>query len=373
MESDIQTQLPEGSPLLAYGQSGTRQTKTVLAVIAAGVVLLGILCLIWALGFWNIALPEQTIALAAIHGRTELPESAPELWRQAAEQTSHPLLLGLARKTDEWVPFVLGVRSDPIVGEFQAHEWLLLLQSTEAIEQTRLHSFRSLLNLVRSLKSHRAFLSLSLEAPTSSSTPLVIRGPIDGTTWTTDAPLTIPAHTFSAADLNLNIAALPDSWSTLVSTLSPHPLPIPLEEEPLALSWTMSQGTREQLELEFEAPPSTSTRQALEAAAGIFGVRPYSLPDQTLAQELTPPLAESQTLSTSTMSALDEDKKRVTLGGPIAFPVDLGSPCAPEPFALRLSQTSMNAVLEQLGLSLRFPGKSFIVASKEGKAIFCIN
>lgn len=287
MEANIQTNTPQGSPILAYGEvcpptfgSPRHWFGILLACIVA-------LCgLFVATLFFKIPFPEQVVALVVLHGKSPLSDPLPRIWQNTSETTSFPFIAGIVKQNGEWKSFTITFRGFGNAGAWtkDAGPFVLRSDSPLVLEQT---TIQNILAPILKLGRHSAVLQINGDQihPTFSGT---LRGTIDGTTLTTDHNIHSPSSSpLRDGDIVANLNALPTSWPFIKESLASSG--IPLDEMPSSIAWTKTTSSLPELDLFYDAGPSTGTILSLAVVAGQFDEMRIQLPDGSVAEELQLP------------------------------------------------------------------------------------
>ncbi|MFZ2804724.1 MAG: hypothetical protein WA001_05950 [Patescibacteria group bacterium] len=363
MEPEIRADLPASSPIVAYGETRHPGGKKFLAILAGSFVLVLIGLVAWVTLGWKISFPKNVILVAAVNGNTELPMGMPEVW-QNATHVRHPVLLGLVETGSSTVPFTLGLSSDGSAGTNYASLWPFVLSSNSPLRLDGTLTVRDLLLTLSHLGHHEAYLTLDTRQLFGGNQ--LISGPLDGTTWQTDATFaTTDSHQLPPGDISINLDALPDAWPSIRDALQQSLPTLALDERPAAISWSAS-GSSTNVVAQFDETPSTSTLLAFASTAGIYDATAFDLPDGTGAEELEPPLqllntSGTQSFTSTSGTALSFDNDTIRLGD-VSMTEGEQPTCTSAPALFSIDQAAFDALLTDWSLP-SLSGFSQIVAT----------
>lgn len=353
MEPEIHSTLPNGSPLLAYGQERIPRRKLI------GRILFGFFSILiagfvgWFLFLAQMQLPAHTFVIAVVPSHTKLPDSYPLLWKQAAESSSHPLILGLEADGTQLVPFTLGLTFDHVFATDIRMQGLLLLQSAKPVTDVVASPLRSVVVPLFSLFKHQAFVRMDLNLFGTGS-PEVVEGPVDRNIWMTQVTVRNPGDLvpLPVGDVRLSVQALPEAWDFVQESLTRSAMPVSLDERPEALAWTEG-ATSSLLILRFANQPATSTRLALASAVGWYDVVQRALPDGTIVQELHPPIekiSKTQVSSTAPNTGYVASGTTVQIGALDKEHVDFSQACGTGVDLFSLKGQALQQLVNHFGL-----------------------
>jgi len=355
MDQEVPTVLPSGNHLLGFGEN--KQPPW----LKLGLALLSVLLVCGAAVFFvdrwvlkGISLPEQTPVLIAVRGQTELPEVLPRLWREAARATHLPLLLGLAKTENGWVPFAITSRFAGVSAPFRQAAGLAEVWSEQPLELKRQAEPWQLAKAAFSLCLHPAFLTADLGFFDNAQGRLV-SGPVDGNSWRTD--FSLPAGVAVNAtdeDVVLDLAAFPEAWPAVISAMKVWGFEFDSLPRPEAIGWKYTDKARPDIRLDFSTPPATSTVLALAGSVGIFDISPYGLADNTQAEEMRLPLVYFQSM-TSTQAQNPEWKSFWLKNENLVVSerseaVPSTESCASGGLVFKLSRNAVNEIFKTLGI-----------------------
>ena len=321
-EPFIHDSTPKSSPILAYGESASRDRRFWLFLalpLFLIVFVIGAGC--WSLTRTRLPLPISRIALVFVRPNTPLPPEAPSLWKDAQRSARlFPIFVGLARNEHNHIyPFAITLRIFNDASVQRSGIWRLL---TEQEEVSSTLEFIRPGELVTSWKDYaapawlRIWPSRLTDTHLFSSSSTSIGGPIEHQRWRTDVILsTLPSEKDSYApkkDFNsLNIARLPEAWPVFQQILQSFGIPLDLKTIPQAIAWSKNLKTDSlDFALTFNGPLETDTKVHVLAAAGIFDHFLVTLPDQSLMTENRLPF---ETLKNSTSSQWDLKNERILI------------------------------------------------------------
>ncbi len=298
------TNLPHGSPILAYGHASRFPSGRFVACLIGLLAAASIVAIMsYLFLFARIHLPENTIVLAYLSGSRQLPKEMPRLWREAVANTGTPIILGLAKTASSTEPFVLSLRSASVIGIFSRKESAYLMQSDAelpaATTSTRVSEFA--LNMLRSLGA-TSYIDATIDDDI---------GPIRGRL--VHHVMRFPPSGLENRDLppgDVSLAVDSSNNGTIrrvIESLAPG---ISLSTSPESLSWSFVSGT-ETLILQYPEGVPEDLRHLVLQYAGMTSSTSFQLPDRTLAEELTTP---TSTLFSTENAALTENSIRL---GPV--------------------------------------------------------
>lgn len=353
MEPEIYSVLPNGSPLLAYGEQRLPR-RTLIGRMSFGFFsILFIVLLGWLLIGAEVDLPVHTFVTAVVPAHTQLPDAYPVLWKIAAKSSSSPMVLGFFANDKQLIPFTLGSRFDPVYGLETQMQGMLMLQSTKPIGAVAAHSFRSFLMPLFSLFRHQAFVSVDLNL-FGTGLPEIIEGSVDQGIWMTRTVVNQPSKLLPlpVGDVRLSIQAMPEAWVFVQGALTRSAMPVSIDERPEAMSWSEA-ATSSLLILRFANQPTTSTHLALASAVGWYDVAQRSLPDGSIIQELHPPvekIAKAQVSSTATDAAYIASGTTVQIGALDAETLSLQQTCGSGTDIFSIKGQALQQLVDNFGL-----------------------
>ena len=353
MEPEIHSVLPNGSPLLAYGEQRLPRRKLIGRIAFGFFSTLFVVLFGWLLIGAQIELPAQTFVTAVVPAHTQLPDAYPVLWKIAAKSSSSPMILGFFANDTQLVPFTIGSRFDPVYGVEMQTQGLLLLQSTKPIGSIVSRPLRSFVAPLFSLFRHEAFVRVDLNV-FGTGLPEVVEGSVDRGVWTTQIVVNQSGQLLPLplGDIRLSLQALPEAWTFVQEALTRSAMPVVLDERPEAMSWSET-ATSSSLILRFANEPATSTQLALASAAGWYDVAQRSLPDGTMAQELLTPekkIAIAQVSSTAPNSAYAASGTVVQIGALDPQTLSLQQVCGSGTDIFSLKGQALQQLVDGFGL-----------------------
>ncbi len=371
-DATIQTNTPNGSPILAYGEvRGSRRPHWNLILVTIVAIVLIVLGGVAYLMTRPIHLPDHVIAIAALHGGTPLPEALPAVWRNAAESTHGTMVIGLSQDANGWMPFAVVPRWVTIGSGSKHADGLVAVWTDEPIRNVSTRSLWSLVQLTWAARGHAAYLDLDLTRSLNNGSTLA--GPIDGNIWYTNAQINTPSSLgLPNGDIAVDLTALPDAWPSVRSALADAGLD--LEQAPETLSWTSTTSALPLIELRAAPSLPTSTRQAVAALGRRADFEPITLPDGTLAERMLLPNATSVSAYTD-WEAVSGTRVRLTeTTASVLDGVNTSStpPCDDATVIAHLSRSAMTDLFHRVipGLRLAF---DLSIAEKDGKALVCVS
>lgn len=296
----IHTNQLSGSPILSYGDTGIRSSKTkLLAVLAGGFVLLVIGLFTW---FWfctHIPLPNNTILSAVIPAGTKLPERAPEIWKTVlADNDPLPALVGYAKADDaSLVPFAVRFPSLFSRKFYSTGNWELAadVQLKNNVSGSPFSVFSWPWS---ALKQKQIWLALypqimfgepGLEV---SGLPERIQGYMTNHAWITDLVVGDAVNSNQDAKnvggMTSQIPLLTENQMILHNFFASQGLSVRLPEKNM-LTWEKI-NSENQLKIDLNGPVTTDTLSGLAQAVGLFDESDYLLPDSVMMQGKRPAL-----------------------------------------------------------------------------------
>jgi len=238
----------------------------------------------------GIRLPQTTVAWAVLKRGHELPAAAPRLWREASGRTNAPLIIGLAKDDNGWIPFVVTNRWNDDFDADKAYSGMLMTASERAVTADKTIDTESAAQAALAMATHPAYANLDLKQ-LDPDLDFVLQGPIDGNVWRTNLPLkktdtTLPAGKDAAVDLE----TWPEAWPLINSQMKRILGGTEVAERPAFISWAVASDTSRSIDLGFNRTPATSTVYSLAGALGIYDEANLELPDGSSLIELRWPV-----------------------------------------------------------------------------------
>lgn len=293
MSADIHSEIPNASPILAYGESRTHGAgrRLVVGVIAALVVI----CVFigaWSYGHIVGDVPEHIAVLAAVRGGAALPSASPELWKNAVQGSKLPVMIGLAKTDTRWEPFAIVPQSS--ASSFPFHEpvfsFFSIVSDRKLDRHAQLH-LSAFTFVELAAERHDAYLRMFIGEIFPGNDD-ILSGNIDHGVWETDLRAPATSDGLPATDIAIDMTALPGAETSIRDMLSREGLVWTDDaKDPLrsfGVSWSDT-GSR-LLTFGFGSQkPSSSTLLSLAASAGIADVEKIALPDSTTLDDLRLP------------------------------------------------------------------------------------
>lgn len=301
MEPEIHSNLPASSPIIAYGEARGPNLRPKLLALIAGSLVVGLIGVgIWMFARMPIAFPNDSPLVLVVHGGTELPESLPTLWRDAARQSPLPVLVGLSRTENGFEPFVLLPRWRQLPAANNSIKGVTRIVSNVPLPLAENIHAVDLASLFLQLFRHPAYAVVNATGKISDRT---MSGSLDGTTWHTETAIATSAtQDLPDGDMSVDLTALPDAWSAIDDALARSGFVLEAGDAPSALGWTMTTGSTPTLALRYDNGLASSTLLAIAAATGVYDEHPYTLSDGTVTKELGLPFYAIQATDTPNAS-----------------------------------------------------------------------
>ena len=372
MEPQIYSNLPGSSPLLAYGEARGPNMRPKLLAILAGSLVVGALVVGIALFLrMPVAFPTDAPLIMVVHGGIALPESFPTMWRDAAKQSSQPVLVGLARTENGFQPFALLPRWSNMPSANNVVEGATKIVSDVPLPLMRDLRMRDLSSLFFKLFRHPAYVQVSANGNIHDRT---MSGSLDGKTWRTETKLAVTSpRVLPDGDISLDLASLPDAWPAINDALARSGFLLDAKEMPGALGWTMTTGSSPILTLQYDDGLSTSTLLAVAAATGIYDEHPSILADGTYVAELRLPFTAIQALETATSS----DSTPLRLEGTTLYIGNKDETAHIEPICLagraimRFSERALQNMTFAFPFLESFQVQDVEIVENDGKLVVC--
>ena len=365
-DQEIHTDLPMGSPILAYGTATSRTSpkRTILAIIAG----IFVVCVIGVFSFLQTSLqmPSHIVVLAAIRANTTLPNGAPTLWRDAAQHTSSPLLIGLTETDGTLRPFALAFGDSMPEGSKQ-REGLFMLISSSTVSSTDTWKLAQVIGLLAKTTVAPAYLRVDAHA-IDPSYDGVIDGPIESDgTWKTGfflpkaSPPAIPDTNFS-----IDLRAFPDAWPPIEHALQQNGFEFDTTDVPATFGWNRITATSPSvIHLRYAAGPSTSTIQAFSAASGIYSTSSYTLHDNVVTEGLNLPTRELE-LTGNSHELVYGDSSTTEVHTAI-------DPCSSGgSTVLTLRKLFLATIIQQAKLTDFLPLEDIVASENDGRLEICV-
>lgn len=351
MDATIQTNTPQGSPILAYGEVCPPKfgsPRHWFGIVLACIV---VLCSFFVAAlFFSVPFPGQAVVLIGLHGKSSLTDPLPRIWQHTAETTSVPFVAGIVKQHGEWIPFTVTFRGFGNAGAWlqSAGPFVVRAETPITLEPT---AIKDILSPIMKLGRHSATLLINGDNidPAFSGT---LRGTVDGTILTTDKGVATPSNiSLGNGDVVANLNALPESWQFIRESLMD--VGVALDEMPSSIAWTETTVTLPELDLVYDTGPSTGTILSLATLAGQFDTERIQLPDGTVAEDLRLP-AHALT-GTSTLRWDVSSSTSIWINGPEAH-IQTGairpqtSRICPGTLLAQFSQHAIENVAERLNI-----------------------
>ena len=296
----IHTNQLSGSPIISYGDTGIRSSKTkLLAVLAGGFVLLIIGLLAW---FWfgtHIPLPNNAILSAIVPAGTKLPERAPGLWKTvSADNDPLPVLVGYAKGDDaSLVPFAIRFPSVFSRKFYSTGNWELVadVQLKNDVSGSPYSVFSWPWSALRqkqvwlALYPQIMFGEPGLEV---SGLPERIQGYMTDHAWITDLvagdAVNSNQDAKNVSSMTSQIPLLNENQTVLHNFFASQGLSVKLPEKNM-LTWEKI-NSENQIKIDLNEPVTTDTLSGLAQAVGLFDKSDYLLPDDVMMQGKRPAL-----------------------------------------------------------------------------------
>ncbi len=377
MEQDANKTLPSSSPLLGFGNT----TQTHLprlgwwALVGAAAALL----LAAALVYFPLSaklLPADAPVLAVAKGGSQLPDLAPDVWRQAARSTSWPVIFGVAKSDQGFASFAVTSRFAVVSSAWHESTGLFTIWSDKPLILDHRLGFGFLAGSSFNLIWHPMFLSVDAGELAADKT-LRISGPVQDGKWQTDLALPQGQGLQSSdADVLIDTQIMPEAWPAISQALKPYGIETDDLPVPSLVGWKYTDSDTPDIVLGFTAPPSSATLLKLASAAGLYDVVPYQLQDGTQALELKPPVGEIQALASSTPDMQKQTNFWLKNGNLIAGSTTQSqteqNSCSPGGLIFKLSKNAVSKVFQSWNIA-NPTFNSFEIHDQDGRATVCIN
>lgn len=378
MDQEVPKQLPNGSPILAYGIA-KRFTigRKLLALIAGIFVIACAAAVIVTRGF--VQFPDRLLALAAVRGNIQLPSGYPLAWTSVG-QTPFPKFFGVAMTDAGPEPFAIIVGSSP--------------QTTLNVDRSGAFAFVSEHPLNRTIPNHLYSIAsfaagtilhpAELRVDPSVLDPNImerIEGPVDANgIWKTN--IRIPsrdAQALPSMDLALDLTALPEAWPLIQTAVSKEGLSLDEIDPPTAFGWNMTSGALPNVELRYANGAATSTKLAFAAAAGLFDVQPYTLPGDVVGQELKTPKnmlaatsSNSWAIGVGAQLELAENSVSIKTIGIQGGSMESNEVCTQGRRLFSMKQAAIQSILTKINLQPFMPVRTIEAHELKGYLVVCV-
>lgn len=379
-EPVIHSSTPNGSPILAYGESSAPRTKRAwFWLVIIGLVLTIFMSIAWIVVHAPLPVPNTTSILAFVSAKTPLPADSPSLWKEARRRAGRfPLFVGYVRSNDgRELPFAI-VHTFTLRSSSGSWFWQLIQEEstsfTLASPRKVAASWTEYLSpaWLRVWPNH-LFPSSALEDLPSFG------GPLSRGQWHTDlpAPFDLKDLRHIQGQTYLRISAIPRAWPILQQLFGGFGYDLPADLLPSSVEWTATaSGTKPTVAATFESAP-TSTLVRIAATAGLVDRVTTKLPDGTLAVYEGYPdalLRESTTSSWETPSGeiFSLQGSTVIFGDSTHFQeaFQLPEACRTDVLAV-FREESLKSILKSAGLLSTPPISTLIVHQEKSRLTIC--
>lgn len=380
MSADIHSEIPNASPILAYGESRTSGGgRRIVVAIIATLILISAGFGLWSYGHAVADVPDHVAVLAAVRGGATLPSQSPELWKHAVQGSKLPIVIGLAKTDTRWEPFAIVPRSS--ASSFPFHEsvfsFFSIVSDRKLDRHAQLH-LSSFTYMGLAAWKHDAYLRMSVGEIFPGNDD-VLSGNIDHGVWETDLRAPATSSELPPADIAIDMTALPGAETSIRDMLSHEGLVWNDDaQDPLrsfGVSWSDS-GTR-LLTFGFGSQkPSSSTLLSLAASAGIADVEKIALPDNTILDDLRlPQRFFDQTSSTrwtiTTGTELELASSSIRIGDLQIQQKTREHVCDADGILAHFSALALQKLENGADFLALAPLRSLDVISKNGRIAFC--
>gem|GEM_PF-3510445 len=339
-----------GSPIISYGDTGIRSSKTkLLAVLAGGFALLvsGLFAWLW-LGT-SLPLPQDMVLSAIIPAGTKLPMQAPEIWKNSlAYNQPLPTLVGYAKADDgTLVPFAVNFPSLISTNLYATGQWQLVSDAPLKID-VKISPYRVYGWPWTALKQNYSWLAMypinifGTPGLDVSGLPAKIQGRLENHVWSTD--LTVGDVTAgeqpekSVTDMTNQVPLLTESQAILHNYFAAQGQNIRFPDK-ADLGWNTKNGVN-QLKIDIIGSVTTDTLSGLAQAAGLYDQSDYLLPDSIMMQSQRPPL---KVFSSSTKPIINNGMFIFPTSTPeVVFPYHIDSSFGQSPASANVALNATN-------------------------------
>lgn len=356
----IQDSTPKGSALLAYGEA-PRRFPFVLGILVAFAVALVVILASFGTVFLtqSIPVPVDPIVLLYVQPNAALPYWTPEMWRDAQRQAKpFPIFVGFTRDTTgDTHPFAITLRTFRSEDARTSWVWQLIQPIQNKTTLATPHELTGSWLAFIQPAWLRIWPDRLFNTNASATDDIALSGPVSAHQWKTDlAFAATPAGEPRGANY-LDLNALPTAWPYFETALREQGLDLNLDAAPIAFSWIQDDAGNLTVAASFADELTTSTKAQLAGSVGVTDKTTYTLPDNTVVNELTLPYSTLQT-SSGTEIALEDGRKLlfegkdVIVGDPALL---VETPHLPEACKGRIlaafDSKSINQALPTLGIS----------------------
>jgi hypothetical protein len=280
MENQIQTSLPNGSPIVAFGTQGSVGrgfAPWMWGVIGAVVVFVIFFIIVLSL---RVPFPKDVRLRAYLGKDAKISDRYPTLWRLANGSHVIPRIIGFYSEDNKTYAIVPRWQSMP---GFTRTNFLAFSLITDEAVELQSESILRQIPILFKVSKHEAFLELTLPDVT-------LAGPFDGHTWKTDLAVNqAPSGELPEGDIAVDFQVFPQAWPQIQQTLAQQGWMI--HDQPQRIGWSQTEGLPE-FSLIYANNVPTTTALSLMSAGGLHDTTKLALPDGEVVSEFTEPTSQ---------------------------------------------------------------------------------